>query len=110
MELDHFISEMADNAKRIRALAEGVSSDQARWKPDPDSWSILEVVNHLLDIEFRRPAVPALLVPFVALFYLSILAMGLLMYRVSRRLWAITAVTTAVHLGAMAYAQTQGVG
>jgi hypothetical protein len=51
MDIDRFITQMADNARRIRALAEGVSDDQARWKPDPDSWSLLEVVNHLLDEE-----------------------------------------------------------
>ena len=49
---------MADDAQRIRALAEGISDEQARWRPDPDSWSILEVVNHLFDEEqedFRVP-------------------------------------------------------
>jgi hypothetical protein len=51
MDLDRFTSQMADNARRIRALAEGVSDRQARWKPDPGSWSILEVVHHLLDEE-----------------------------------------------------------
>ncbi len=51
MDFDHLISQMADNAQRLRALAEGVSDHQARWKPDPASWSILEVVNHLLDEE-----------------------------------------------------------
>jgi hypothetical protein len=51
MELDRFISQMADNAQRVRALVEGVSEEQARWKPDPDSWSILEVVNHMRDVE-----------------------------------------------------------
>ncbi len=51
MDLGHLISLMGDNAQRLRALAEGVSDYQARWKPDPASWSILEVVNHLLDEE-----------------------------------------------------------
>jgi hypothetical protein len=51
MDLDYLISQMADSAQRIRVLAEGVSDEQARWRPDPDSWSILEVVNHLLDEE-----------------------------------------------------------
>ncbi len=51
MELDRFIPQMADNAQRIRALTQRVSEEQARWKPGPDSWSILEVVNHLLDEE-----------------------------------------------------------
>ena len=51
MELERFITQMADNAQRIRALAESVSGEQARWKPDPDSWSMLEVVNHMRDVE-----------------------------------------------------------
>ena len=51
MEIDHFITQMADDAQRIRVLVEGISDEQARWRPDPDSWSILEVVNHLLDEE-----------------------------------------------------------
>ena len=42
---------MALNAERIRALAAGVAPDAARWKPDPETWSILEVVNHLYDEE-----------------------------------------------------------
>jgi len=51
VELDRLILQMADNAQSIRALAGGVLEEQARFKPDPDSWSILEVVNHLLDEE-----------------------------------------------------------
>ncbi|MBN1583031.1 MAG: DinB family protein, partial [Anaerolineae bacterium] len=43
--------QMTQNAERIRALVEGVSDTQARWKPDPEAWSILEVVNHLYDEE-----------------------------------------------------------
>ena len=41
----------------FRALCEGVAEEQARWKPEPSQWSILEVVNHLGDEEaedFRR--------------------------------------------------------
>jgi hypothetical protein len=51
MDLDRFIAQMADDAQRVGALVKGVSDEQARWKPDLDSWSILEVVNHLLDEE-----------------------------------------------------------
>jgi len=51
MEIDYFVSQMARNAERIRALVEGVSDHQARWNPDPASWSILEVINHLYDEE-----------------------------------------------------------
>jgi hypothetical protein len=42
---------LQQNSERIRSLVQGVSSKQARWKPALDSWSILEVVNHLLDEE-----------------------------------------------------------
>ena len=51
MNLDLLAVQMADNARRIRNLIEGVSVEQARWKPEPDAWSILEVINHLRDEE-----------------------------------------------------------
>jgi hypothetical protein len=51
MDLDYFIPQMTDDAQRICVLVENISDHQARWKPDPASWSILEVVNHLLDEE-----------------------------------------------------------
>lgn len=41
----------------ILALTESVSDTDARWKPDAGSWSILEVLNHLVDeeiLDFRR--------------------------------------------------------
>ena len=51
MKREQMIAQLAIQADRIRALVEGVSDEQARWKPDADSWSILEVVNHLYDEE-----------------------------------------------------------
>jgi hypothetical protein len=45
------------NAGAFGALVLGVSEEQARWKPEPGQWSVLEVVNHLADEEaedFRR--------------------------------------------------------
>jgi hypothetical protein len=42
---------MMGNTRRIRSLVEGVPVEQARWKPAPDAWSILEVINHLWDEE-----------------------------------------------------------
>jgi hypothetical protein len=51
MNIDGLAVQMAENAARIQALVRGVSDQQARWRPDPASWSILEVVNHLLDEE-----------------------------------------------------------
>ncbi len=51
MDLDHFTAQMAHNAETIESLTAWIGEEQARWKPDPDSWSILEVVNHLYDEE-----------------------------------------------------------
>jgi hypothetical protein len=57
MNLDYFTTRLSHNADTIRTLTEGVTEDQARWKPSPQEWSILEVINHLYDEEredFRR--------------------------------------------------------
>jgi hypothetical protein len=51
MDLNLFIAKMANQAQAVRSLVEGVPEAQARWKPDPGSWSILEVINHLYDEE-----------------------------------------------------------
>jgi hypothetical protein len=51
MKLDHFTAQMEHNAETIRLLIRDVPDEQARWKPSPTSWSVLEVVNHLYDEE-----------------------------------------------------------
>ena len=51
MNIDYCLQQMANDAQRIRSLVEGIDDTQARWRPDPESWSILEVVCHLLDEE-----------------------------------------------------------
>lgn len=51
MDIEHLASQMAGNAAMISALVQSLSDQQARWRPDPASWSILEVINHLWDEE-----------------------------------------------------------
>jgi hypothetical protein len=51
MNLQRIVSQMTSNAQAIRTLVEDCPEQQARWKPDAASWSILEVINHLLDEE-----------------------------------------------------------
>jgi len=51
MNLKGNMTRMASNAQTIRSLVQGIAEEQARWRPDPDSWSILEVINHLVDEE-----------------------------------------------------------
>lgn len=51
MDYPGLLHVLEKDAERIRLLVEGVPEDQGRWNPAPDSWSILEVVNHLCDEE-----------------------------------------------------------
>lgn len=51
MNLAPFILRLRHNARGFEELVRGVSDEQARWKPAPDHWSILEVINHLGDEE-----------------------------------------------------------
>ena len=51
MNLDFFTNQMTLHAGSIHSLTLGISDEQARWKPDPEMWSILEVINHLYDEE-----------------------------------------------------------
>jgi hypothetical protein len=45
------IARLRANADVFSALLAGVGEEQARWRPDPGKWSILEVVSHLADEE-----------------------------------------------------------
>ena len=51
MNLDYFIDRFSKNRVVFEGLVRGLSLEQAQWKPSPDKWSILEVVNHLYDEE-----------------------------------------------------------
>ena len=51
MNLDYFIDRFSQNRGVFENLIRGVSLEQARRKPSPDKWSMLEVVNHLYDEE-----------------------------------------------------------
>ena len=69
MDFDNLRQELANGALLIPALLAGVTPEEARLKPDPVTWSILEVVCHLydeeredfrqrLDIMLHRPTEP----------------------------------------------------
>jgi hypothetical protein len=66
MDLKHLISQMEHNVQAVQALVRGVSDAQARWRPEPEAWSVLDVINHLayeekhdfwdrLDLVLHRP-------------------------------------------------------
>ena len=68
------------------------------------------VVEYIWKAEFRSPMRYDILVPYLVLFFGSILFMGLPMFRIDRRLWLVTVATTVLLLGSMIYAMYMGVG
>jgi hypothetical protein len=51
------IRQLTVNAEAIRALIERIPPEQARWKPDAETWSMQEVMAHLYNeerIDFRK--------------------------------------------------------
>ena len=67
-------------------------------------------VEHLAQVQWRDPLVPLIAVPYLILFFGSIVLMGLPMYRLDRRRWLVTAATSVILLGSMSYAMSAGVG
>ncbi len=51
MKLEYFVDRLSLNRDVFESLVRGVTREQATWKPAPDKWSMLEVVNHLYDEE-----------------------------------------------------------
>lgn len=51
MDLQKSITLFEQHALTIQALTRGLTTEQARWKPNANAWSILEVINHLYDEE-----------------------------------------------------------
>ncbi len=51
MKFEQILKTMTHNADIFRSLTDGVSPEQARWKPNQKTWSVLEVINHMYDEE-----------------------------------------------------------
>jgi hypothetical protein len=51
IEFSKSVSQLETGKIIIENLLKDISREQAVWKPDQDSWSILEIINHLIDIE-----------------------------------------------------------
>ena len=55
--LEDVIRRMRGNAEATRALVGTISDEQAHWKPDADTWSMKEVMEHVYNeerIDFRK--------------------------------------------------------
>jgi hypothetical protein len=68
------------------------------------------LVEYIWRVEFRSPMRYDILVPYLVLFFGSIVLMGLPMFRMNRRLWLVTVATTMLLLGSMVFAMYMGVG
>ncbi|MFC1554228.1 DinB family protein [candidate division KSB1 bacterium] len=57
MNIIWIIQQLDNNGKLISEHFKDISTEQAKWKPSPDKWSMLEVLNHLYEEEkddFRK--------------------------------------------------------
>ncbi len=51
MNYDNIINKLEANASTFKSLLENIPIEQTNWKASPKKWSLLEIVNHLLDEE-----------------------------------------------------------
>ena len=51
MEFKTLYTELQSSTEMIRAVLAGITQEESQVKPDPESWSILEVTCHLYDLE-----------------------------------------------------------
>lgn len=51
MEFKTLYQELQNSTEMIRALLSGITQEEAQVKPNPESWSVLEVICHLYDEE-----------------------------------------------------------
>lgn len=57
MNPEELIQSLEKSGESIISLYAGISSADSRWKPAPEKWSLLEILNHLCDEErddFRK--------------------------------------------------------
>ncbi|MGD8402285.1 MAG: hypothetical protein PVJ21_01405 [Anaerolineales bacterium] len=71
---------------------------------------LMVLVEYIWQIEFRSPMRYDILVPYLTLFFGSIILMGFPMFHMDRRLWLGTVVTTILLLVSMGFAMYMGVG
>jgi hypothetical protein len=57
IDIEKITHQMTSNAQAIRHLVESISVEQAQWKPDAETWSLQEVMEHFYNeerIDFRK--------------------------------------------------------
>jgi hypothetical protein len=57
IDIHKIIRQLSVNALALRCLVESISEEQAQWKPDAETWSLQEVMEHFYNeerIDFRK--------------------------------------------------------
>jgi len=57
IDIKDVIRQLTANAQAIRYLLQTISNEQAHWKPNPDTWCLKEVMEHVYNeekIDFRK--------------------------------------------------------
>jgi hypothetical protein len=70
--------------------------------------ALMLFVDYLRPVQFRNPRKPVILVPYLLLFFGSIVLMGISMYAVNRSLWLVTVATSALLVTSMLWAIRKG--
>jgi phosphatidylserine synthase len=90
------------------------AGDGWRWWSGPAVYlafvALMIAVEYVRPVEFRSPARPDVLVPYLLLFFGSIVLMGAPMYRAGHGLWLVTVASSVFLLVSMSLAMGKGVG
>lgn len=57
IDISEIIRNLSGNADVIRALVQSLSDEQAQWKPNPETWCLKEVMEHVYNeerVDFRK--------------------------------------------------------
>ena len=72
--------------------------------------AMMVAVEYVWRMEFRSPPRHPVLVPYLVLFFGSIVLMGAPMLPINRGLWLVTVVSAVILVGSMVAAMREGVG
>lgn len=51
MKYSEYVKQLKADQRIFTDLLNSIDPDRAQWKPDEERWSVLEIINHLADIE-----------------------------------------------------------
>jgi hypothetical protein len=57
IHVTQIVHQLTVNAETIRVLAQAISDEQADWQPDPDTWPMTKIMEHMYNeerIDFRQ--------------------------------------------------------